>query len=79
MDWHQMLKKIYIKLERAGFPQIAGEIHDAQLSGGTAGEIFDIVLTTLRQLKSENPKAYQVIEGEADELFAFARSIGYLA
>lgn len=78
MDWHRTLQVIYSKLESNGFSDVADDIHEGQLRGGTGGEIFDIVITILNSLRNNRPDAYQIIKPEIDTLIHYAKSIGYL-
>lgn len=79
MNWYNTLKDIYQKLEDAGYPEIKKDIHEGQLSGGTGGEIFLIVLTKLIELKRNNPKVYVIVKKEIDELIIYGKSINYLS
>lgn len=78
MNWHNTLKEIYQKLEVSGFNAIKVDIHEGQLSGGTGGEIFSIVLTKLIDIKRHHPDAFCVIENEVEEFIRYAKSINYL-
>jgi len=78
MNWHKTLQVIYSKLESNGFSDVAHEIHEGQLSGGTAGEIFDIVVTILISIKNNQTDVYEIIKSEVDSLIDYGKSIGYL-
>lgn len=78
MNWHQTLTNIYYKLKESGFPELSREIHDEQLKGSTGGEVLMLVLTKLMNIRESQPEAYKVIHNEAESLFEFAKSIGYL-
>ena len=78
MNWHNTLRSIYSKLDANGLSDISRNIYEGQLSGGTAGEIFDIVLTKLISIKNNEPNVYKVIKPEIDSLINYGKSIGYL-
>ncbi len=78
MNWHNKLDKIYNKLEEEGYSSIKREIHEGQISGGTAGEIFSIVLDKLMNLEHTHHKAYEKIKDEIEEFIIYAKSIDYL-
>jgi len=78
MNWHKVLKNIYHKLELSGFQVIKDDIHEGQLSGGTSGEIFSIVLSKLLEIKRSNKEVYQLVEIEIEEFIRYAKSINYL-
>lgn len=78
MNWHKTLYDIYEKLKTNGYEDISESLHKEQLKGATGGEILDLMLSALTVLKKQNPHAFAVIRSEADELFAFAKSIGYI-
>ena len=79
MNWYSTLKDIYQKLEASGYNEIKEDIYEGQLSGGSGGEIFLIVLTKLIYIKKINPVAYDLIKKEIDELVTYAKSIDYLS
>jgi hypothetical protein len=79
MNWLNELKRIYEKLEATGYVEIKNEIFDAQLSGGTGGEIFLMVTEKLKKIRSSNPKVYAVIKNEADKILSYGKEIGYLS
>ncbi|SHI38520.1 hypothetical protein [Pseudozobellia thermophila] len=78
MNWHNALKDIYRKLEASGYKGIKEDIHEGQLSGGTGGEFFSIVLTKLIEIKKNQPIVYCLLKKEVDEFIAYAKSINYL-
>lgn len=78
MNWHKKLKEIYNKLEEEGYYSIKREIYEGQISGGTAGEIFSIVLDKLINLKQTNHQAHEKIKSEIEEFIEYAKSINYL-
>jgi len=78
MNWHNTLNIIYSKLEAHGYPAISKEIHEAQLSGGTGGEIFDLVISRLVSIKKNKPDVYAIIKSEIDSLIEYGINIGYL-
>ena len=78
MNWHDTLRSIYSKLDANGLSDISRKIYEGQLSGGTGGEILDIVLTELISIKNNEPNVYKVIKPEIDALINYGKSIGYL-
>jgi hypothetical protein len=78
MNWHNTLRSIYSKLDANGFHEISRDIYQGQLSGGTGGEIFDIVITKLISIKNNEPNVYEIIKTETDSLIDYGKSIGYL-
>lgn len=78
MDWLAILNDIHSNLEANGFRELSQEISEAQLEGGSGGEIFSIVLDRLIQIKEQHPDVYAVIREETDWMIAYARTINYL-
>lgn len=78
MNWHATLNSIYVKLKTYGFAETSDELFQAQLSGGTGGEIFSAVVDKLIHYKKNNPDVYAVIKDETEAMIAFGRSINYL-
>ena len=78
MNWHTTLKTIYSKLRANSLSHIADDLHQRQLMGGTGGEVLDLILSKLIEIRGENPEIYSIIKEEVDELIDYAKSIGYL-
>jgi hypothetical protein len=78
MNWIEILNKIYKKLEEKELTDIKSEIFEAQLSGGTGGEIFLLVTSTLIKIKNEKPHVYSLIKDEADSIINYGKEIGYI-
>jgi hypothetical protein len=78
MNWVTTLSSIRTKLAESDFKQEAEELSAIQASAGTAGEMLDGIVFKLAEMKKENLKAFSVIAAEAELIFAYARSIGYL-
>ena len=78
MNWHTILEDIHHTLKAHGFHELSQELFDAQLEGGTGGEIFSIVLDKLIQIKKQRPDIYLLIREEIDWMIAYARKINYL-
>ena len=68
MNWYNTLKDIYSKLNNNGYSSLANDIHEGQLSGGTSGEIFDIIISKLLKVKRDNSDEYFVIKDEVETL-----------
>ena len=78
MDWVTNIRSIYDILEKNGFHDIAFEIGQEHASGGTAGEMFSIVVTKLISIKNERPEVYKLIREETEWMIAYAKKINYL-
>jgi hypothetical protein len=78
MNWIEQLDVIYRKLEKAGFNEIKQELFEAQLSGGTGGEIFLLVASSLIKIKKEKILVYLIIKDEVDSILEYGMEIGYL-
>ncbi|MEO5600199.1 MAG: hypothetical protein ABIR06_04655 [Cyclobacteriaceae bacterium] len=78
MNWHNTLNEIYSKLNACGYSEISTDIHEGQLSGGTGGEIFDIIISKLIAIKTNKPHVYIIIKVEIDSIIEYGKSIGYL-
>lgn len=79
MNWIQELNNMYKKLEINGHQETKEEIYDAQLSGGTGGEIFLLVTNKLKELRDSKPDIYRLIKEEADQILHYGVLIGYLS
>ncbi len=77
MNWIDELNKIYWILEEKNLLKIKENIQDAQLSGGTGGEILMLVCDALIKIRREQPDIYVYIEKEADKLIVYEKEIGY--
>ena len=78
MNWHRTLYDIYQKLEANGYRDISESLHNEQLTGGTGGEVLDLILSALLHIKDTRTDVYTVIRKEADELIVYGKSLGYL-
>jgi hypothetical protein len=77
MDWLSIVKAIHERLRTNGFNDISAQIHHAQLSGGTGGEMFTLVLEKLISIKKHQPEVYALIREETEWMIAYAKVIGY--
>lgn len=77
MDWRIILQEIHEILTAPGLNDVSAEIHDAQLQGGTLGEIFSLVVGILMSIKTDRPEVYALIREETDWMIAYAKKIGY--
>jgi len=78
MDWRIELNKIYTVLEENNLKQLLQELQEAQLIGGTGGEIFMIMSSKLIEIKKTNPTTYSLIKTEADKIINYGIEIKYL-
>jgi hypothetical protein len=78
MNWHNTLLEIRAKLEDNGHVNVANDLFEIQLSGGTGGEIFEMLITQLIWIKKHDRDIYRIIASEIDSLIAYGISIGYL-
>ena len=78
MDWRIELNKIYTVLEENNLKQLLQELQEAQLIGGTGGEIFMIMSNKLIEIKKTNPKTYSLIKTETDKIINYGIEIKYL-
>ena len=72
------MKTIYQNLDANGFNHLSKEILEEQLTGGTGGEIFTLVMSKLISIKDHQPEVYALIKDETDWMIAYAKTIGYL-
>ncbi|MEM6602268.1 MAG: hypothetical protein AAF649_12885, partial [Verrucomicrobiota bacterium] len=56
---------------------LAEQLLDLQLSGGTGGEVLTSVCARLLKFELAESDVYKEIKGEASELIGYANSIGY--
>lgn len=76
MDFFNKIELIKDILNRNGYKDVAAIILDAQLSGGTGGEVLIMVCSKLLTIKQRNKEIYSLIKSDAEELIAYAKSIG---
>ena len=77
MDWVTNIKSIYHILEKNGHHDVAFEIGEEHASGGTAGEMFSILVGKLISIKEERPEVYKLIREETEWMIAYAKKINY--
>ena len=77
MDFIEKVELIKTILKNNGYQDIANDIAEGQMSGGTLGEIFMIVCSKLLWIKQKNKVVYKVIELDAEMLLDYAAGIGY--
>lgn len=68
MDFFNKTELIKKTLNQNNYKNISESILDAQLSGGTRGEVLLIVCSKLLDIKKANSKAYLLIKENAEEL-----------
>jgi hypothetical protein len=59
------------------FPEESQAVFNAFRYASAGGELLDGVCYKLLELKRDNPQAFQTIQREAEEVIAFAESIGH--
>lgn len=77
MDFFNHIKSIEVSLRAAGYIVSADDLRDRQLAFGTGGEVLSSCCSRLLGLKKWLPEAYETIREPAEELLAYAKSIGY--
>ena len=73
-----ILKEITSILKRENFFFFFNYLIESERIGSTGGEIFDILLGRLIELKKNNSKAYKKIKAQANFIFEYAKEIGRL-
>lgn len=71
-----MIEEIKVVLFNHGYENISAEILDAQLVGGTGGEVLISVCSKLIQIKKNEPEIFKIIEFPANGLIEYAHSLG---
>jgi hypothetical protein len=75
MNFLDVIERVKSKLKEIQQEEVAQEILDLQLAGGTGGEVLISVCSKLLDLKRNRFEVYQFIEKEAKDLIEYARSI----
>ena len=78
MNISKILKKITAILKTENFSEEANYLIESESIGSTGGEIFDILLGRLIELKKNNSIAYKKIKDQANYIFEYAKEIGRL-
>jgi hypothetical protein len=78
MDWRIELEKIYDILDENNYKNLHQELLEAQLIGGTGGEVFMIMSTKLFEIKKSKPKIYELIKNEVDKIINYGIEIKYI-
>jgi len=76
MDFYKTIDKIKQALNKNGYNAIAKEISACVQQGSTGSEILMIVGHYLQQLKEITPKAYALIQKDAEEFVSECNKIG---
>lgn len=76
MNTSETLKKIVSILKKENFPKEADYLIESESIGSTGGEIFDILLGRLIELKKNNPSAYKKVEIQVNSILDYAKEIG---
>jgi cation transport regulator ChaC len=77
-DFLNKVEYVRDALNEGGYPELAKQILDVQLSGGTPGEVFAGIAYYLNKMKDEHSQAYLLAREQIDEIIQYARSINYL-
>ncbi|GHT98880.1 hypothetical protein FACS1894142_5790 [Spirochaetia bacterium] len=78
MDWRIELDKIYTILKENNCKELTQELMEAQLIGGTGGEIFIIMVTKFIEIKKSKQDIYNLIKNEVDNIINYAIKIKYI-
>lgn len=71
------IEDIKKKLNEAGYDNLSNDILNAQISGGTPGEVLILVCSEILEIKKKNYKAYLTAQIEMDKLVDYAKSLNY--
>lgn len=78
-NWRIDLEKRYSILEYNNYHSIKNNLFEIQLSWGTGGEIFLLVVDWLRKLEHEEPEGYAIINVESNRIIEYGYTMGYLS
>lgn len=76
MNFLDAIEKIKLVLFEYGREDLSIKVLDAQLIGGTGGEVLISVCSQLLEIKKREPDVYSLIESNAEELIKYANSLG---
>ena len=65
-------------LEKKGCGELVSYLKECESIGSTGGEIFDLLLDRLMNIKLNKPSVFKYIENEAEQIFNYAREQGHL-
>lgn len=76
MDYLEKIELIKKKLVAGNRHDLADEILERQLSGGTGGEVLISVCGRLLSIRKEDKSIFELIKEESESLIKYANSIG---
>ena len=76
MRFLDKIENIKAELINTGNTNIAEDILELQLSGGTGGEVLGLVCSKLIELKHMQSGIYDLISQPAEELMEYSKSLG---
>lgn len=78
MNTKQEVEKIVKILNDKNYKTKADYIKQSELEGATGGEIFDILISKLLEIKKNDSKIYDFIRIPSEKILEYAESIGRL-
>lgn len=76
MDFFEKAKAIESILQKANKNSFAKQVQNAIRVGGTPGESFDTICSLLKTYEITHPDIFNLIKIPAEELYAYATSLG---